>query len=126
MIQYGLIPEFVGRLPVVATLDELGESALVRILSEPKNALVKQYQRLLSFDNVKLKFTEKACKAIAKEAIRQKTGARGLRAILEEVMLEVMYEIPSQADIKECVITEDVITKKEKPILTYEDKAETA
>ena len=126
LIQYGLIPEFVGRLPVVATLDELGESALVRILSEPKNALVKQYQRLLSFDNVKLKFTEKACKAIAKEAIRQKTGARGLRAILEEVMLEVMYEIPSQADIKECVITEDVITKKEKPILTYEDKAETA
>ncbi len=126
LIHYGLIPEFVGRLPVVATLDELGESALVRILSEPKNALIKQYQRLLSFDNVKLKFTEKACSAIAREAIRRKTGARGLRAILEEIMLDVMYEIPSQKNVKECVVTEDVIIKKEKPILTYEDKAESA
>ena len=126
LIKYGLIPEFVGRLPVVATLDELEESALVRILIEPKNALVKQYQKLFSFDNVKLKFTDKAYSAIAKEAILRKTGARGLRAILEEIMLDVMYEIPSQQDIKECVITDDVITKNEKPLLTYEKRAESA
>ncbi|MBI4682276.1 MAG: ATP-dependent Clp protease ATP-binding subunit ClpX [Nitrospirae bacterium] len=126
LIKYGLIPEFVGRLPVVATLEELGESALVRILTEPKNALAKQYQKLLSFDNVKLKFTDKACSAIAKEAVKRKTGARGLRAILEEVMLDVMYEIPSQSNIRECVITDDVINKKGKPILTYEEKAESA
>jgi len=126
LIKYGLIPEFVGRIPVVATLDELGESALVRILTEPKNALVKQYQKLLSFDNVKLKFTDKANAAIAKEAVSRKTGARGLRAILEEVMLDVMYEIPSQPLIKECVITDDVIINKEKPILTYEEQAESA
>ncbi len=126
LIKYGLIPEFVGRLPVVASLDELGEPALIRILTEPKNALIKQYQRLFSFDNVKLKFAEKACYAIAREAVKRKTGARGLRAILEEIMLDVMYEIPSQPDIKECFITEEVITKKEKPILTYEDKAESA
>ncbi len=126
LIKYGLIPEFVGRLPVVATLDELGESALVRILNEPKNALIKQYQKLLSFDNVKLKFTDKACSAIAKEAIIRKTGARGLRAILEDIMLDIMYEIPSQQDIKECVITDDVINKKEKPLLTFEKQAESA
>jgi len=126
LIKYGLIPEFVGRLPVVATLDELEESALVRILIEPKNALVKQYQKLFSFDNVKLKFTDKAYSAIAKEAILRKTGARGLRAILEEIMLDVMYEIPSQQDIKECVITDDVINKNEKPLLTYEKRAESA
>jgi len=126
LIKYGLIPEFAGRIPVVATLDELGKSALVRILTEPKNALIKQFQRLLSFDNVKLNFTEKAYKAIAKEAYTRKTGARGLRAILEEVMLDIMYEVPSQNNLTECVITEDVITKKGKPILTYEDQAETA
>lgn len=126
LIKYGLIPEFTGRLPVVATLNELGESALVRILTEPRNALVKQYQRLLSFDNVKLKFTEKACSAIAREAVRLKTGARGLRAILEDVMLDVMYEIPSQSEITECVITEEVITRKEKPVLTYKNRAESA
>jgi ATP-dependent Clp protease ATP-binding subunit ClpX len=126
LIKYGLIPEFAGRIPVVATLDELGKSALVRILTEPKNALVKQFQRLLSFDNVKLNFTEKAYKAIAKEAYTRKTGARGLRAILEEVMLDIMYEVPSQTNITECVITDDVITNKGKPILTYEDQAETA
>ena len=126
LIKYGLIPEFVGRIPVVATLDELSESALMRILTEPKNALVKQYQKLLSFDNVKLRFTDKANEAIAKEAINRKTGARGLRAILEEVMLDVMYEVPSQPLIKECVITDDVIKNKEKPILTYEKQAESA
>ena len=126
LIRYGLIPEFTGRLPVVATLKELGEEALVRILTEPKNALIKQYQRLLSFDNVKLKFAEKAYTAIAREAIQRKTGARGLRAILENIMLDVMYEIPSQNEIKECVITEEVITRKEKPLLIYKEKAESA
>jgi ATP-dependent Clp protease ATP-binding subunit ClpX len=126
LIKYGLIPEFVGRLPVVATLDELGESALIRILTEPKNSIIKQYQRLFSFDNVKLRFTEGACIAIAKEAIRRETGARGLRAILEEIMLDVMYEIPSQDGVKECLITDDVIRKGEKPILLFEERAETA
>ncbi len=126
MIKYGLIPEFVGRLPVVATLDELGESALVRILTEPKNALIKQYQRLLSFDNVKLKFTDKAYKAIAKEALTRKTGARGLRAILEDVMLDVMYEIPSLTNVKECIVTDEMVKKKEKPLLTFKKQAESA
>lgn len=126
LIKYGLIPEFVGRLPLVATLEDLSEDALVRILTEPKNAIIKQYQKLLSFDNVKLKFTDTALTAIAKEAIRRKTGARGLRAILEDVMLDVMYEVPSLRDVKECLITEDVIVKKEKPILIYEKHAETA
>ncbi len=123
LIKYGLIPEFVGRLPVIATLEELSETALVRILTEPKNAIIKQYQKLLSIDNVKLKFTETALIAVAKEAIRRKTGARGLRAILEDVMLDIMYEIPSQSSVKECLITEEVITKKEKPLLIYEESA---
>ncbi len=126
LIRYGLIPEFVGRIPVMATLEELGESALVRILTEPKNAVIKQYQRLLSFDKVKLKFTDTALSAIAKEAIKRKTGARGLRAILEETMLDIMFDAPSQSDLKECMITEEVITRMEKPILVYEDKAESA
>ncbi len=126
LIKYGMIPEFVGRLPVVATLDELDEAALVKILTEPKNALIKQYQKLLSFDNVRLRFTDTALRAIAKKATEKKTGARGLRAILEEIMLDVMYEIPSQKGIKECLINEDTIIKKEKPILIYEKQAESA
>lgn len=126
LIKYGMIPEFVGRLPVVAILDELDEAALVKILTEPKNALIKQYQKLLSFDNVRLRFTDTAIRAIAKKATERKTGARGLRAILEEIMLDVMYEIPSQKDIKECLINEDTITKREKPILLYEKQAESA
>lgn len=126
LIKYGLIPEFVGRLPITAALDELDESALIRILNEPKNSLIKQYQKLLSFDNVKLRFTDGAFSSISKEAIRRKTGARGLRAILEEVMLEVMYEIPSQSRIKECIINEDVINRKEKPILIFDKHVETA
>jgi ATP-dependent Clp protease ATP-binding subunit ClpX len=126
LIKYGLIPEFVGRLPVVATLDELDESSLIRILNEPKNSLIKQYQKLLSLDNVKLRFTDDAITAIAKESLRRKTGARGLRAILEEVMLDVMYEIPSQRGISECVINQDVIIKREKPILTYKKHSESA
>ena len=116
LLHYGLIPEFIGRLPVIATLDELEEGALVRILTEPKNALTKQYQKLLSFDKVKLKFTDGALRAIARKAYHQKTGARGLRAILESVMLDVMYDIPSQKDIKEVLITEEVIQGKGEPI----------
>ncbi len=126
LIKYGLIPEFVGRLPVVATLDELDEKAMVKILTEPKNALVKQYQKLFSFDNVRLKFTEGAHLAIARKATQRKTGARGLRAILEEIMLDVMYEIPSQKGIKECIINEEVIVNREKPMLIYERQAESA
>jgi len=126
LIKYGMIPEFVGRVPVVATLDELDETVLVKILTEPKNALIKQYQKLLSFDNVRLRFTEGALKAIAKKATERKTGARGLRAILEDVMLDVMYEIPSQKGIRECLISEETITRKEKPLLVYEKQAESA
>jgi ATP-dependent Clp protease ATP-binding subunit ClpX len=126
LIKYGLIPEFVGRMPVVASLDELDEAAMIKILTEPKNALTKQFQRLLSFDKVRLKFSEGALSAIAKKAIQRKTGARGLRSILEDIMLEVMYEIPSQKGIKECLITEETVTKKEKPLLVYEKQAESA
>ena len=120
LLQYGLIPEFIGRLPVVTTLEELDEKALVRILTEPKNALTKQYQKLLSFDKVKLKFTDGALKAIARKAHAQKTGARGLRAIMEEVMLDIMYEVPSQTEIREVVITEDVILKTGEPFKYFE------
>lgn len=126
LIKYGLIPEFVGRLPVVAILGELDEASLVKILVEPKNALTKQFQKLFSFDNVRLKFTDSALAAIAKKSVQRKSGARGLRSILEEIMLDVMYEIPSQKGIKECLITEDTVMKKEKPILIYEKQAESA
>jgi len=126
LLRFGLIPEFVGRLPIVATLDELDEDALVQILKEPKNALVKQYQKLFEMDGVKLQFTEGALRAVAREALRRGTGARGLRAIMEEIMLDIMYEIPSKGNVKECIITEDTITKKEKPILIYENKASVA
>ncbi len=126
LLKYGLIPEFVGRLPVVATLKELDEKALVNILSVPKNALVKQYQRLFEMENVGLKFTDDSLKAIAQQAIDRKLGARGLRAILEEIMLELMYEIPSQEDIKEVVISEESVTRGEQPLIVYEHKAESA
>jgi ATP-dependent Clp protease ATP-binding subunit ClpX len=124
LLKYGLIPEFIGRLPVVATLEELDEKALIRILTEPRNALTKQYEKLMSFEKVKLKFTEGALGAIARKAYAQKTGARGLRAILEEVMLEVMYDVPSQKLIKEVVITEEVILGKSQPIRLYEQDKE--
>ncbi|HDK16654.1 MAG TPA: ATP-dependent Clp protease ATP-binding subunit ClpX [Nitrospirae bacterium] len=126
LIKSGLIPEFVGRLPIVAILDELDAPALVRILQEPRNSLLKQYEKLFSFDNVKLSFTDDAVSAVAREAMRRKTGARGLRAILEDVMLDVMYEIPSRSGIKECVINGRVIDKKEKPVLVYEKHVESA
>jgi len=123
-LKYGLIPEFIGRLPVVATLDELDERALIRILTEPRNALTKQYEKLLSFEKVKLKFTEGALAAVARKAYMQKTGARGLRAILEEVMLDLMYDAPSQKQIKEVVITEDAILGKHPPIRIFEQDKE--
>ncbi len=120
LIKFGLIPEFIGRLPVMAALHELDEASLVRVLTEPKNALTKQYHRYFEMENVKLKFTPEALQAVAKEAIKRQSGARGLRAILEDVMMDLMYEIPSRKDIKETVITEGVILKKEEPILVYQ------
>ncbi|MGW8312614.1 MAG: ATP-dependent Clp protease ATP-binding subunit ClpX [Desulfuromonadales bacterium] len=120
LLKYGLIPEFIGRLPIVATLDELDEQALVRILCEPKNALVKQYQKLFDMENVALKFTDGAMVAVALEALKRKTGARGLRSILENAMLEVMYDIPSQDRVREVVINEDVIYKGSQPLVIYE------
>ena len=121
-VKYGLIPEFVGRLPITAALDELDEDALVRILVEPHNSLIKQYEAMLGFDDVKLTFTENALRAVAKLAIKRKTGARGLRSILEDAMLDVMYKIPSEAgSIRECIINEEVITDKAEPILVRID-----
>jgi ATP-dependent Clp protease ATP-binding subunit ClpX len=126
LLRFGLIPEFIGRLPVIATLDELNMEALVDILKKPKNALVKQYQKLFEFENVKLKFTEGALMSIAKEAVKRKSGARGLRSILENIMLDVMYEIPSQTNVRECIISEEVVVHRENPILLYEKEAEVA
>ena len=120
LLKFGLIPEFIGRLPVVATLNELDEESLIQILKEPKNALVKQYQKLFEMEKVNLKFTDGALVAVAREAIKRKTGARGLRSILENAMLDVMYDIPAQDRAKEVVINEDVIQNKAKPIILYE------
>ncbi|GMR04469.1 MAG: ATP-dependent Clp protease ATP-binding subunit ClpX [Thermodesulfobacteriota bacterium] len=125
-LHYGLIPEFMGRLPVIATLNELDEKDLVRILQEPRNAIIKQYQKLFEMENVKLKFTDGALSAVARESMRRKAGARGLRSILENVMLDTMYELPSQSNIKECIINEDVILDKAQPITVYGKSAETA
>jgi ATP-dependent Clp protease ATP-binding subunit ClpX len=125
LIRFGLIPEFVGRLPVIATLEELDEESLVRILKEPRNALVKQYQKLFDMEKVQLKFTDGALVAVAEEALKRKTGARGLRSIIENSMLDVMYDIPSQDRVKEVVINEDVIRQQGKPIIVY-DCAESA
>ena len=122
LIKFGFIPEFVGRLPVVATLDELSVDDMVRILVEPKNAIIKQYQKLFEMEGVNLRFTEGALRAVAEMAYKRKTGARGLRSILEEIMIDVMYEIPSLSGVKECVITEEVVLKKERPILIYNSK----
>jgi ATP-dependent Clp protease ATP-binding subunit ClpX len=119
LLKYGLIPEFVGRFSVVATLKELNEDALVKVLTEPKNALAKQYKKLFEFENVKLKFTDGAIRAVAQKAITRKTGARGLRAVLEDTMLDVMFEIPGSENIEEVVISEEVVLKKEQPLLVY-------
>jgi ATP-dependent Clp protease ATP-binding subunit ClpX len=126
LLKFGLIPEFVGRLPVIATLGELDEAALVQILTEPKNALVKQFQRLLGFENVTLRFTDSGLQAIARRSLERKSGARGLRAIMEATMLDIMYEIPSMSGVKECVINEDVILENEEPILLFEQSQDRA
>jgi len=126
LLKAGLIPEFIGRLPVIATLHELSEDALVDILTKPKNALVKQYQRLFEMDGVKLNFSRGALSVVARESLKRNAGARGLRAIMEASMLDIMYDIPSQQGIKEVVVNEDVITKSEKPLIVYEKEAEVA
>ncbi len=117
LLKFGLIPEFIGRLPVIATLDALDEDALVQVLTEPKNAIVKQYQKFFQLDGIDLEFTEDALRAIAQEALKRKTGARGLRAIIEDIMLDVMYEIPSREDIARCVVTREVVVNRKEPIL---------
>ncbi|HEX4713769.1 MAG TPA: ATP-dependent Clp protease ATP-binding subunit ClpX [Ktedonobacteraceae bacterium] len=126
LLKYGLIPEFVGRLPVSVSLDLLDKEALIRILTEPKNAIIKQYQKLLQLDRVELNFTTDALEAAAERALKQKTGARGLRSIIEDVLLDVMYEIPSRADVKKVVINGDVIADQHKPLLiTRSERANT-
>jgi len=127
LLRAGLIPEFIGRLPVIATLHELNEGALVDILTKPKNALVKQYQKLFEMDRVKLKFSQGALRAVAREALKRNAGARGLRAIMEKSMLDIMYDVPSQADIREVVVSEEVILSGEMPLIVYEkEEAELA
>jgi ATP-dependent Clp protease ATP-binding subunit ClpX len=129
LVKYGLIPEFIGRLPVMATLDELDETALLKILKEPKNAITKQYQKLFEYDGVDLEFEDDALTHVAKEALKRGTGARGLRAMLEAIMLDVMYDLPSSHNVKKCVITKNVVLKAERPVLVYseqEKKSESA
>jgi ATP-dependent Clp protease ATP-binding subunit ClpX len=123
LLKFGLIPEFVGRLPVLATLGDLDEAAMVRILKEPKNSLVRQYQKLFRFEGVELKFTEEALVAVAREALKRKTGARGLRSILESAMLNIMYDLPSMSRVRECLVSEEVVLKKEEPIIIYDSEA---
>ncbi|HHY41808.1 MAG TPA: ATP-dependent Clp protease ATP-binding subunit ClpX [Thermoanaerobacterales bacterium] len=122
LLKYGMIPEFIGRLPVIVTLSALDEKALVKILKEPKNALVKQYQKLFEMDNSQLEFTDEALTVIAQEAIRRKTGARGLRAIMEDIMLDIMYELPHRNDIAKCVVTKEVVLNREEPIIVTSDR----
>lgn len=125
LLKFGLIPEFVGRLPVIVTLDALDEAALVRILLEPKNALIKQYQKFLDMDNVQLEFKDEALRAIAHEALKRNTGARGLRAIIEGIMCNVMYEVPSRTDVTKCTVTKEVVLHKEEPMLCTIDRSKT-
>ncbi len=115
-----LYRSFLGRLPIITSIGELNEKSLVKILTEPKNALVKQYQELFKIEGVKLHFSDEALEAMAKEAVKRKSGARGLRAIMEETMLDIMYEIPSKENVRECVVGEEVVLKNEAPILLYE------
>jgi ATP-dependent Clp protease ATP-binding subunit ClpX len=121
LLKFGLIPEFIGRLPVIASLEPLDEEALVEILTKPKNALVKQYQKMLELDNVELEFEQGALEEIAKKAIERKTGARGLRSIIEGIMLDVMFELPSREDIAKCIITADTVAKQSAPKLVMQD-----
>ena len=122
LVGYGLIPEFVGRLPVTATLEELDEEALIRILTEPKNAYTKQYAKLFEMEDVELDFRDDALKAVARKAMDRKTGARGLRSILEDVLLEVMYKIPSEAEVVKVIVDENVIAGSSEPMLIYENQ----
>jgi len=126
LLKFGLIPEFVGRLPLIATLEDLDEEALVRVLVEPKNAITKQYRRLMELENVELHITDQALRAVARKCIERKSGARGLRSVLEHTMLDVMFDVPSDPEIKEIVITEESITKGEKPLVVFHKQAESA
>ena len=126
LIKYGLIPEFVGRLPVVATLDELDEAALIQILTEPKNALLKQYQRMFSMEGVELEIRTEALKAVATKALARRTGARGLRSILEHVLLEIMYDLPSLSNVEKVVVDEGMIKGDAQPMLLFSDKPKVA
>ncbi|MCL4167491.1 UNVERIFIED_CONTAM: hypothetical protein GTU68_031623 [Idotea baltica] len=126
LLKFGLIPEFVGRLPVIATLEDLDEDALVTILSEPKNALIKQYQRLFELEDAKLTFTDDALLAIAKRAIERKTGARGLRSILEDILLDTMFELPALENVDEVVVNEDAVGRTAKPLIIYGEAKEKA
>ena len=121
LLKFGLIPELVGRLPVIATMEELLEEDLIRILREPKNALTKQYQKLFEFEGINLRFTEGALSAIAKKALARKSGARGLRSVMESAMLDVMYDLPSKSNVQECVISEQVITNGDYPVILYQN-----
>ncbi|MFA6901271.1 MAG: ATP-dependent Clp protease ATP-binding subunit ClpX [Desulfurivibrionaceae bacterium] len=125
LLRFGLIPELVGRLPVVATMEELDEEDMIRVLRTPKNALTKQYERLFAFDNIRLRFTEGALKAIAQQAIKRKSGARGLRTVMEQAMLDIMYELPSKENVRECVISEQVVLNGDYPVILYDNDAET-
>jgi len=120
LIKFGMIPEFVGRLPVMATLDELDVPSLIKILTEPRNALVKQYQKIFEFEGASLRFTDEALEGVAQQAIERKIGARGLRMILEELMLDMMFTLPSQSEVKEVVVTRDVVLKKANPLIVME------
>jgi ATP-dependent Clp protease ATP-binding subunit ClpX len=127
LLKFGMIPEFIGRLPMLATLHELNEDALIDVLTKPKNSLVRQYQRLFDLDGVKLKFTKGALAAVAREALARQSGARGLRAILEASMLDIMYDVPSKTGIKEVIVNEEVIVKHEAPLIVYQkESAESA
>ena len=126
LLKFGLIPEFVGRLPVLATLEDLDEDALVTILTKPKNALVKQYQRLFELEDAELAFTDDALKAIAKKAIERKTGARGLRSILEDILLDTMFELPGMKNVTEVVVNEEAVSSDKQPLIIYADAAESA
>lgn len=126
LLKFGLIPEFVGRLPLIATLEDLDEDALVRVLVEPKNAITKQYRRLMELENVELHITDQALRAVARKCIERKSGARGLRSVLEHTMLDVMFEVPSDPEVKEIVITEESISKGEKPLVVFHKQAESA
>jgi ATP-dependent Clp protease ATP-binding subunit ClpX len=124
LLKFGLIPEFVGRVPIIATLEDLNEESLVKILTEPKNALIKQYQRMFEIENVKLTFSDESLISIAKQAIERKTGARGLRSILESILLETMFDLPELQSVEEVVISNEVIEGKSRPLYIYSDHKE--